>query len=246
VPARAEHDDALVLRSVDYGEADRIVTLLTRRHGKLSALARSARKSRRRFAGALEGFAVVDAELAIGSGDLARLQSARVMRIFPGVLCDLERMSVAGALLRLGRDLVAERVADEALFEEFVGMLELLERADVIPAALHLAFEIRLLAITGFAPLLSACGVCGKVPTAGRAAEFDPARGCLVCQACGGAPLPLRGAVRARLVEAMQGSVLSVAQLAWQPTEREEAERLLENFVAHRLQRAPAAHPTRR
>jgi DNA repair protein RecO len=162
VPARAEHDDALVLRSVDYGEADRIVTLLTRRHGKLAALARSARKSKRRFAGALEGFALLDAELAIGSGDLSHLQSARVTRAFPRLLGDLERLSAAGALLRLCRDLLPERSPDAEVFDALVSMLEALDRADVPPAALQVAFEIRLLALTGFAPLLAACGRCGK------------------------------------------------------------------------------------
>jgi DNA repair protein RecO (recombination protein O) len=237
VSARAEHDDALVLRSVDYGEADRIVTLLTRRHGKLGALARSARRSKRRFAGALEGFALLDAELALGSGDLARFQSARVTRAFPRLLGDLERLTVAGALLRLTRDLVPERMPDEALFDALVNMFEALDRADVPPAALHVAFEIRLLAMTGFAPLLAACGRCGKRPTSGRAADFDAERGSVICQSCGGAAQRLHGAVRDRLIAAMDGDVVEVAQAKWQSDELSEAQRLLDNFVAHRLQR---------
>jgi DNA repair protein RecO (recombination protein O) len=239
VPAPTEHDDALVLRSVDYGEADRIVTLLTRKHGKLGAVARSARNSKRRFAGALEGFALLDAEIALGSGELARLQSARVVRVFPTLLGDLERMSVAGALLRLCRDLVPERLADAGLFAEVIGMFEALERPRVAPAALHVAFAVRLLALTGFAPLLAACGGCGKRPAPGRAAEFDPLRGCLVCQACGGAAQRLRGSVRDRLIAAMDGDVVSTAEASWRGDEQQEAKRLLDNFIAHRLQRAP-------
>jgi DNA repair protein RecO (recombination protein O) len=239
VSARAEHDDALVLRSVDYGEADRIVTLLTRRHGKLAALARSARRSKRRFAGALEGFALLDAELAIGTGDLARLQSARVTRAFPRLLGDLERLSAAGALLRLTRDLVPEHVPDPDLFDALLGMFEALERADVPPAPLHIAFEIRLLALTGFAPLLAACGRCGKRPAAGRAADFDAMRGSVICQACGGAGQRLHGTVRSRLIAAMDGEVIEVAQSTWSQEQLGEARHLLDEFVAHRLQRQP-------
>jgi DNA repair protein RecO (recombination protein O) len=241
LPRPAEHDDALVLRCVDYGEADRIVTLLTRRHGKLSALARSARKSKRRFAGALEGFALLDAEIALGSGELAGLRSARVVRAFPGLLGDLERMSVAGALLRLCRELVPDQVADPELFAELLGMFEALELPDIVPGSVYVAFAIRLLALTGFAPLLGACGACGKRPAAGRAAEFDPQRGCLMCQACGGAGERLRGIVRERLLLAMQGEVVAVAQAEWRADERQEARRLLDLFAAHRLQRAPRA-----
>jgi DNA repair protein RecO (recombination protein O) len=239
VPLRAEHDDALLLRSVDYGEADRIVTLLTRGHGKLGALARSARKSKRRFAGALEGFALLDVELAIGSGDLARLQSARVTRAFPRLLGNLERMSAAGAVLRLSRDLLPERSPDDEIFDALLGMLEALDEAEVAAEPLRLAFELRLLALAGFAPLLAACGRCGKRPAKGRAADFDADRGSIVCQACGGAAQRLRGTVRERLIEALEGQCVEVAQAAWSNDELEEARRLVENFTAHRLQRSP-------
>jgi DNA repair protein RecO (recombination protein O) len=237
VSAPAEQDDALVLRSTAYGEADRIVTLLTRRHGKLSAVARAARKSKRRFAGSLEGFALVSVELVLGSGELARLQSARVVRAFPAILRELERMNVAGALLRLARELIPERADDPQLFEELVSMLEALERSDVPPALYQLAFQVRLLALTGFAPLLAACGACGRVPPAGKAAEFDPLRGCVVCQRCGGAGHRMRGVVRQRLIDALEGDVLRVAQASWQPDEQREAESQLALFIAHRIQR---------
>jgi DNA repair protein RecO (recombination protein O) len=240
VSAPSEPGLALVLRSTAYGEADRIVTLLTRRHGKLSAVARSARNSKRRFAGSLEGFALISAEIALGSGDLARLQSARVVRAFPAILSDLPRMTVAGALLRLARDLIPERTEDDDLFDALVSMLEALERSDVPPTLFQLAFQARLLALTGFAPLLTACGACGKVPRAGRAAEFDPLRGCVVCQSCGGAGYRMRGVVRQRLIDALEGDVIAVAQAKWLPEEYEEASLQLSLFIAHRIQRPGA------
>ncbi|HTU59687.1 MAG TPA: DNA repair protein RecO, partial [Polyangiales bacterium] len=60
---RVEQAAALVLRAVDFGESDRVITLLTRELGLVSTMARAARKSKRRFAGALEGFAIIHVEV---------------------------------------------------------------------------------------------------------------------------------------------------------------------------------------
>ena len=73
---------AILLRSVAYGEADRIVTLLTDAHGKVALMARGARRSQRRFAGSLEPFAVIEAEVALGAGEVGRLGGARVLQAF--------------------------------------------------------------------------------------------------------------------------------------------------------------------
>jgi DNA repair protein RecO (recombination protein O) len=225
------------LRSVAYGEADRVVTLLTRQHGKLGALARSARKSKRRFAGSLEGFALIDAELVIGSGELAQLRSARVTRAFPHLLADLERLNTAGQLLRASRELIPERMADAHLFDELLGALAALDRPDVPAATLGVCCEVRLFALTGFAPLLGACGRCGKRPGPGRAGDFDASRGSLICQDCGGAGLRVPGELRERLIAAMQGEVLQMAQLPWAPGDLQKAQRLLQSHLAHRLQK---------
>ncbi|HEX4355150.1 MAG TPA: DNA repair protein RecO [Polyangiales bacterium] len=267
--ARSEHDDALVLRSVDYRDADRIVTLLTRRHGKLSALARSARNSKRRFAGALEGFALLDIEVAIGNSELAHLQSARVTRVFSNLLADLSRLTAAGALLRLARELIPERVPDDEIFDALLASLEAFDRIDLPVAPLQICLELQLLALTGFAPLLSACGRCGKRAEQGRAADFDPRRGSLICQACGGASLRLNGSLRERMLAAISGDVISALQTdgetnaalqtdgetnaasqtddpqagAWSPDDLATARRLLENFIAHRLARPGRAVP---
>ena len=89
VRAETERTLAVLLRSVDYGEADRIVTLLTERRGRVSVLARSARKSTKRFLGALEPFGVIEAEIALGTAEVGRLSSARLVRGFPKILASL-------------------------------------------------------------------------------------------------------------------------------------------------------------
>jgi DNA repair protein RecO (recombination protein O) len=235
LPARAERCDAIVLRCVDYRDADRIVTLLTRQHGKVSALARGARKSKKRFAGALEGFAVISVELALGSAELGRLDSAQVTRAFPALLADLARLTAAGALLRRCRELLPEHVPDEPVFDEVLAMLEALPGTDA--ANWHLACELRLLSLAGFAPLLEICGGCGKQPAAAQSASFDPQRGSIVCRACGGGPVRVRARVRQRMCEACDGAFREVAALDWPTDERQEAERLVADFIAQRISR---------
>ena len=83
-----------MLRSVDYGERDRVVTLLSRDRGKLSAFARGARASRRRFGGVLEPFTLVSAELSERGGDLWGLEDASAERAFGGIRGDLLRIAL--------------------------------------------------------------------------------------------------------------------------------------------------------
>jgi DNA repair protein RecO (recombination protein O) len=221
---------------VDYGESDRVVTLLTREYGCVSAMARAARKSKRRFAGALEGFAVISVELTTGRGALSRLETARVTRIFPKLLTNLAALDAAGALLRLAREILPERAPEPDVFDTLLEALELLD-SGVAPRALRLCCEARMLSITGFAPNLYACVSCGREPPAGRLALFDPARGGIVCRACGGGPERMVGSLRHALQQAFKGAPLDALGTALSDAELREAERLLSLFVVQLLQR---------
>jgi recombinational DNA repair protein (RecF pathway) len=95
---------AVVLRSVDYGERDKVVTLLSRERGKLSAFARGARASRRRFGGVLEPFTLVAAEVSERGGDLWGLEDAAVERAFGAIRGDLLRIACASYAVELARE----------------------------------------------------------------------------------------------------------------------------------------------
>ena len=88
-------DEALVLGTVDFGDADRIVTLFTRGHGRLSAFAAGARKSKKRFAGALEAGTHLTARLVTTHGDTCRLDGVDVIRSFHHVRDDLAHIARA-------------------------------------------------------------------------------------------------------------------------------------------------------
>ena len=234
--ARTERTAAVVLRSVAYGESDRILTILTESHGKVAVMARGARKSSRRFGGALEPYALIEADFAPGRGDLGRLAEARLVRAFPGVLTDLTRMSVAAAGLELVREALPDREApDPRLLPTVVRFFELCERLGT--DALRFAFALRVLAIAGLSPNLSSCGRCGLEAPEGRAALFDARLGAVVCRGCGGGPYKIGGRLRSSLARAATGAWEQIAGEAWRDVERAAAQRVLDAFLERHLGR---------
>jgi DNA repair protein RecO (recombination protein O) len=227
--------EALVLRTVDYRDADRIVTLLTERLGKLSVIARSARRSRKRFVGALEPFAVIEAEIGSGRGELKTLNQARVLTAFPEILKDLGKMSAAARALELVGGATPERQPEPALFRATVALFRMLDGGrEPIEEAL-VSFQIRATALLGFAPGLDACGKCGRPAVKNRAGLFDPIAGHLVCRACGGAPLYLNASSRARL-QLAAGEGWTEAVKKWPEKELQQVRRAVSAFLqAHEL-----------
>ena len=186
---------AIVLRAVNYGEADRIVTLFGRDTGRVSALARGARKSQRRFAGGLSLCALGSAALRERPGaDLATLERFDATNSHAALGSDVARMAHAAYAAELVGKLCAPHQVEAATFDWLVEFLRLLD-GDGASAERLRVFEIGLLSGLGFGPMLDACAACGGERFAGRAASevayrWDPDRGGAVCVACarGGRP----------------------------------------------------------
>jgi len=234
---------AVVLRTVDHGESDRVVTLLARGHGKLAAFARGARASKRRFSGALEPFTLLTAELAGrgGVGDrLLRLDSVSPERAFQSIRGDLARIACAAYAVEVARELTRDREPHDELFDLLVDYLGRLDDAPARPAALR-AFELAALAATGFQPRLDGCARCGEALT-GEGLSFAPADGgalCGRCAATGAGALPLSAGTLAALLRLQAGGLAAGDEpLADRPAResRELLGRFLEHLVGHRLQ----------
>ncbi|MDH3845013.1 MAG: DNA repair protein RecO [Myxococcales bacterium] len=190
MPSRTRQSRALLLRSVDYRDSDRIVTLLTEDHGKIAAIARGARKSQRRFGGALQPYVVMQAYFHRGRGELAHLERVTVDQPFLNILRDLTAIGAAGAALAVIRERVPDHEPEPAVFDVAVRFLAALDSGAAAEEAL-VSLHIRVLALLGFAPTLDRCVICGKSPPMGRSASFDAGRGGIVCRACGGGRLVL-------------------------------------------------------
>ncbi len=229
---------AVVLRTVDHGEADRVVTLLARGHGKLAAFARAARASKRRFGGALEPFTLVQAELSgRGGGDrLLRLDSVSPERAFPSIRGDLARIACAAYAAELARELTRDHEPHDELFDLLVDYLSRLDEAPARPAMLR-AFELAALAAAGFQPRLDGCARCGALLPEG-AVTFAPADGGPLCARCA----PRAGPGRLQLSRAaldtlrrLQAGGLEGGAAPLDPTAGRESRQALERFLDHTL-----------
>jgi len=223
--------EALLLRAQDYRDADRIVTLFTRDAGKLSAVARGARASKRRFAGALEPYAVIRVELERPRGDLHGLKRAEVTRVFPNILSELARMESAGAALALVREAHPPQVVDETLFLTAIQYLTVVDHEGDPQRGLLLGFALRVLSLVGLSPRFETCGRSGESVPKERAAYFDPAVGAVVARRFGGGPFLLSASLRARLVHTQGESWLSAARAEWSEPELVLARAALAAFM---------------
>ncbi|MBV9948715.1 MAG: DNA repair protein RecO [Myxococcales bacterium] len=179
--------DALVVRTVEFGEADVVATLLTEQVGKIGAVVRGARKGSRRVGGALEPIHTIAVHLEDRGGDLATLKEARIVRQRPRVTTDLDALGAAGTVLRWARHLFPPRTPEPEGWRVLVGLLDALESGDSSPRRALASAGLALLAAVGYGLELERCVACGRECPDGRAACVDPRRGGLLCRACGGA-----------------------------------------------------------
>ena len=228
--------EGIVLRVVDYGESDRIVTLLTRERGKIGAFARGARASRRRFPGLLEPFTLLSLDLADRRGDLLGLEAASALRAHGGIRTDLARIAVAGYAAELAGELVRDAEPHPELFDLLSAFLGMLDLAAARPAALR-AFELGALAAAGYMPRLDSCAGCGARLGEGRPARLDPAHGGVLCAGCeppGGGGLPsLSPGTIAALLRLQSGGLPAAAAEPLDPPAGREAREALTRFVEY-------------
>jgi DNA repair protein RecO (recombination protein O) len=193
---------AIVLRTVDYGEADRVVTLFTRDAGKLSALARGARKSVRRFGAALGLFGVGEAVLHDKpSAELAGLERFDGARGFPALMDDVAKVAHGGYACELVRELIPPRQPEPQIFELLITFFAALEAGPARAETLRI-FELALLDALGLRPQLDHCVGCGNDELGAPGDVLDVRRGGVVCAHCHGHGRPLADEVRRALVAA--------------------------------------------
>lgn len=173
----------LVLHRLNTGETDKILTLYTREHGKLSVIAKSARKAGSRLSGATELF--METRFLLASGrSLEIVQQAEIQQSFPGIRTDLDKLTRATYLCELLDRLTAESdtLQSVELYDLLLSALYLLQRATTYTDAIVHAYELHLLAAIGYAPALENCVRCGE-PLNGRQVGFSPSLGGALCPA---------------------------------------------------------------
>jgi DNA repair protein RecO (recombination protein O) len=224
--------EAIVLRSIRYGEADRILHLYTPDHGRVSAIAKGARRTRSRFGARLEPFFHLRALLWQSHpprSDLLTVTSAETLDAHGPLR---ERAASLDAAAR-DCDAVARLFETDdpspAVFHLLANELRLLDDEERAAAAAHqLAFRLKLLVAGGFAPQLATCASCGE---ADHLSGFSGAAGGVVCTACEASSFPLGEEAHAFLVAAL-GRPLAEAPDA-SPRALRQAERAITETAEH-------------
>jgi DNA repair protein RecO (recombination protein O) len=193
--------EAVVLRSIRYGEADRVLHLYSADRGRLGAMAKGARRLRSRLGGRLEPLMRVRLVLHEGRGELCTVTQVDTVHAHAALRerrSALERATQAcDAVLRL----LDSGEPNHAAYNLLCNELALLD-ADPAAAtrAQALAFRLKLLLAAGFAPELSSCAACGEVE---HLRGFSPAAGGVVCAGCEAGSFPLSGEAHEFLIAAL-------------------------------------------
>jgi DNA repair protein RecO (recombination protein O) len=225
------HDQGIVLRSYPFGEADRVVVLLSPNHGKIRTVAKGVRKTKSRFGGRLEPFTHVDLVLYEGR-NLDTITQVAVLEPFPRLRTDLDAVVAAGTMVEAADAVAQEHESSIRLFLLLQRGLKALEAGrrghDLITSYL-----LKLAGVVGVAPALAACASCGSPDDLRR---FSFGGGGVLCARC-----DVEGAVTLRrgVTEYMQ--TLAVAELMSLPEPDDglagEAMGVARRFVEYHLDR---------
>ena len=227
-------DEAIVLRTHKLGEADRIITLLTRQHGRVRAVAKGVRRTTSKFGSRLEPFTHVDVQLAEGRS-LDTITQAETHDAFAAPLgADYERYTAGTVMLETADRLVTEE--KEPSLQQFlllVGGLRAMTSGERAPAQVLDSYLLRSLAVAGYAPSFTHCARCGDP---GPHRWFSPSAGGALCADCRvpGAASPSAGALEV-MGALLAGDWPTVS--AAEPRHLREASGLVAAFLHWHLER---------
>jgi len=163
--------DAIVLARTDYGEADRILTLLTPNQGKLRLMAKGVRRIKSKLAGGIELFSVSTLTYVQGRGDIGTLVSSRLVKHYGSIVHDLDRTMLGYEIIKL-TNRVTEDEPEAEYFDLLRHAFEALDDPLVLPEIIRYWFSAQLLRLSGHAPNLQTDTEGAKL-SADQAYEFS-------------------------------------------------------------------------
>lgn len=176
---------AIIIKTRNLGEADKIVTSFTERFGKVSGVAKGSRNIKSRFCGSLETFTYCNL-LYFGkeNQNLYRINSCDTIKSFRGIREDLKTLSISMYLIELVDIMLKEYYVNRYMFQFLVSILSAMgNSAD--PYSLLRLFEIRFMSILGYMPKLNRCAICNREPENGTIG-FNHTKNGIVCKNCFG------------------------------------------------------------
>lgn len=236
---------AIILRRIEYGDFDLILSLLTLDKGKISVIAKSARKSSKRFGGILELFAVLKIVCASGRrGGLPVLQEATLLRPFPTIRANIRHTAYASYWAELVDTWSEEGYSQPELYRLLEYALTELDRGQKSAEVMSVMFQVRFLMLSGHRPNLRSCQSCRREIDRidARVFFFEAARGGLVCGRCRAATaegLPLSRGTLKQLQWLESGGLSKAGRVRFSKTAVKESLAAMESFVPYQLGRNP-------
>ncbi len=236
---------AILLRRMDYGDFDVIITFFTLKRGKLSLIAKSAKKSTKRFAGILELFSVLEVVAGTGRGKgLPVLQEATLKQPFSAIRADFRKTAHASYWAELIYNWIEENFKQVALFYLFEHVLSEMDSGRTAEAVLNILFQMRFLALSGHRPNLDHCGLCRTELEKIKQDKIsvDLKRGGMLCDRCkSGSPSRMsltKGTIK-QLLWVESGNLAKATRIKFADPALKESTEFLEEFVSYHLGKQP-------
>jgi DNA repair protein RecO (recombination protein O) len=230
---------AIVLRTWPFGESDRIVSFLTENYGKMTGIAKGAKRSRKRFANSLEPFSFVTLRFQDRPHtSLAFVLGCDLQSGYTRLATSLEKIAYASYVVEITEGLIGERDENRLVFNHLREGLIYLEERETSLIFLA-AFELRLLKLVGYQPVFDSCGRCGvdRLRLAKSAWHFSVRDGSVLCASCA----RLRKEVFSltppalELLTAIQNEGLTPLDVCCTPSVLKEIRSVLSRFVQLQL-----------
>ncbi len=235
---------AIMLRRVDFGDYDLIVTFLSLRKGKISVIAKAAKKSTKRFSGVLEIFSLLEVVCSTGSkSGLPILQEATLVQPFPGIRSNIKKTAYASYWSEIINDWMEENQAHEGIYRLFSYVLKQLDQERLSEAFLSIFFQMRFMKLAGMSPDLVACHICRSEleKTSGDRLKFDLANGVIVCEICASNVMSIslsKGTIK-QLRWLERSDLATASRIRFSASALSEGLHFLETFVPYHLGKKP-------
>ena len=237
---------AIILRRIDFGDYDLILSLITLNRGKISAIAKSAKKSTKRFAGILEPFSVLEVVCTGGKGKglLPILQEAVLKQPFSVIRSDFTKAAYASYWAELIHEWLEISQQQSDVYRLFHFALAGMDTGLAPEAALSILFQMRFATLSGYGPNLTHCSFCNKglEEIKNNKIAIDIKRGGLVCDTCRSRPfgrLSLSKGTIKQLLWIESGDLAKAKKIRLDAVAIKESLDFLEAFVPYHLGKAP-------
>lgn len=232
-------DEAIILRTRDYRESDRLITFFSRSQGQLTGVAKGARRSKKRFVHTLEPLSHVLITYADrSSSGLVRIDASELKNGFIELRKEVARLGYASLGCEVVLEMSPERQANPSLFTLLYQYLTKLEGKGE-PENSSFLFLLRLLGLSGYAPNLHRCLRCGRDSTSGQGWYFSISQGGLLCEnhLQGGKVYRVSLGTVMLLRHAQQLPLAKIWSLRFHRQSRDECRFLLLDLVRHHLEK---------